>query len=139
MAAPYSMDIRLRVVDHVEAGASRHEAAEQFGIGASSAIRWMQLVEKTGNCLAKPCGGSVSPLEAHAAALLDIVREYPDLTLDEMVVVVCKRGISVSRSALWRFLDRHGVTYKKILARRRAGTSGRRTSAAALDPASRFA
>lgn len=139
MAAPYSMDIRVRVVEHVEAGASRHEAAEQFGVGASTAIRWMQRYEKTGSCRAKPSGGSVSPLEGHAAVLLDVVREYPDLTLDEIVVVVCKRRISASRSALWRFLDRHGVTYKKILARRRAGTSGRRTSAAALDPASRSA
>ena len=110
MAVPYSMDIRVRVGDHVEAGALRHEAAEQLGVGASSAIRWMQRFEKTGSCQAKPCGGSVSPLDKHAAVLLDIVREYPDLTLDEMVVVVRKRRISASRSALWRFLDRHGVT-----------------------------
>ena len=78
MAVPYSMDIRVRVGDHVEAGALRHEAAEQLGVGASSAIRWMQRFEKTGSCQAKPCGGSVSPLDKHAAVLLDIVREYPE-------------------------------------------------------------
>ncbi len=41
MSKPYSLDLRERVVEFVEAGASRHEAAECFMVSVSSAIRWM--------------------------------------------------------------------------------------------------
>ncbi len=37
MAKPYSLDLRERVVASVEAGASRHEAAERFEVSVSSA------------------------------------------------------------------------------------------------------
>ena len=38
MSKPYSLDLRERVVEFVEAGASRHEAAECFVVSVSSAI-----------------------------------------------------------------------------------------------------
>jgi hypothetical protein len=43
--------------------------------------------------VAKPSDGSVSPLEDHAAFLLGLVAEQPDLTLDEIAVAMA----SVSR------------------------------------------
>jgi transposase-like protein len=42
MPKPCSQDLRERVLEAVEAGASRREAAENYGISASSAIKWMQ-------------------------------------------------------------------------------------------------
>jgi hypothetical protein len=39
--------------------------------------------------------------------------EHPDLTLVEMLAELRKRRIRTSRSALWRFLDRHNITFKK--------------------------
>jgi transposase len=120
MARPYSEDIRERVVARVEAGASRREAAEQFDICASSAIKWMQRVEATGSCAAKPMGGSVSPLDRHEAELLALLAEAPDATLDEMVLAMRKRKIPGSRTALWRFFDRRGISFKKNPARSRA-------------------
>lgn len=42
MSKAYSLDLRERVVDTVEAGASRHETAERFEVSVSSAIRWVQ-------------------------------------------------------------------------------------------------
>ena len=65
MARPYSEDIRERVVARVEGRASRREAAEHFEVCPSSAIKWVQRVERTGSCAAKPSGGSVSPLDRH--------------------------------------------------------------------------
>ena len=53
------------VVDAVELGASRREAAEWFDVSASSAIKWMQRRQATGSIAPKPSGGSISPLEAH--------------------------------------------------------------------------
>jgi transposase len=113
MPRPYSQDIRERVVARIEAGSSRHEAAEHFDICASTAVKWMQRVDETGACAAKPSGGSVSPMEAHAEELLAILAERPDMTLDEMVVEIRRRKLPGSRTALWRFLDRRGITFKK--------------------------
>jgi transposase len=119
MARPYSEDIRERVVARIEGGASRREAAEHFDICPSSAIKWMQRLEKTGSCAAKPMGGSLSPLDRHKKELLALIAETPDATLDEIVSAMHKRKIPGSRTALWRFLDRHGITLKKNAARER--------------------
>lgn len=119
MARPYSEDIRERVVARIEGGASRREAAEHFDICPSSAIKWMQRLEKTGSCAAKPMGGSLSPLDRHRQELLALIAETPDATLDEIVSAMHKRKIPGSRTALWRFLDRHGITLKKNPARER--------------------
>ena len=76
--------------------------AERFEVGVSSAIRWMQRFVRFGSAAAKPIGGSTSPLEAHAVWLLELVAKHPDLTL-----------IGGSRSAVWRFFERHKITVKK--------------------------
>jgi transposase len=66
-----------------------------------------------GSAKAKPSGGSKSPLEQHADWLLRLVAEQPDLTLDEIVAAMSKRRIPGSRTAAWRFFERHNLTYKK--------------------------
>lgn len=113
MSKPYSLDLRERVVDTVEAGASRYEAAERFEVSVSSAIRWAQRRVKFGSVAANPIGGSTSPLEAHAPWLRKLVAAQPDLTLDEIVAAMCRHGIEGSRSAVWRFFERHKITVKK--------------------------
>jgi transposase len=113
MRGPYPGELRIRVIGFVEAGGSRREAAEQFDIGVSSAIRWMQRFRKDGTCEPMPRGGSTSPLEKYAEQILALNRERPDLTLDEIILVLHKRRIPGSRSALSRFFARHDVTVKK--------------------------
>jgi len=113
MPKPYSNDLRTRVIDAVAAGASRREAAECYAIGASTVVMWAQRWEQTGSIAAKPSGGSTSPLEAHAQWLMALIAEQPDLTLDEIVAANRKRGIASSRSAVWRFFNRHRISYKK--------------------------
>jgi transposase len=101
---------RRRVIGFVEAGGSRREAAEQFDIGVSSAIRWMQRFREDGTCEPMPRGGSTSPLEEYAQQILALSREQPELTLDEIVLALHKRRIPGSRSSLSRFFARHGIT-----------------------------
>ena len=115
MPKPYSDDLRERVIEAVEAGASRREAAESFNLCPSSAVKWLQRWRDTGSAKAKPTGGSRSPLEEHAKALLALVAQQPDLTLDEIVAAMRKRRIPGSRTAVWRFFARHDFTYKKTL------------------------
>jgi transposase len=107
MPKSYSGDLRERVIEAVETGASRSEAAECFEISPNSAVKWLQAWHDHGVCAPKPRGGSRSVLEDYAERILDLIAEYPDRTLDELVVAMRKRRIPGSRSALWRFLDRH--------------------------------
>lgn len=111
----YSCDMRERVIESVEAGASRREAAEIFGVSVASAVKWVQRWREQGSAAAKPRGGSTSPLEKFADKILALSAEQPDLTLDEMVAVLRKRAIHASRSSLSRFFERHGITFKKSL------------------------
>ena len=115
MPKPCSLELRERVVDAVKSGASRREAADWFEVSPSSAIKWMQRRQATGSIAPKPSGGSISPLEAHAAFLFTLIARQPDLTLDEIVAAMHKRGIAGSRSAVWRFLQRHKISVKKSL------------------------
>ena len=91
MPAAYSTDIRGRVkIASVESGSSRREAAEEFDVSPSSAIKWVATYRTTGSWAAKPRGGSTSPLEKHANFLLTLIERQSDLTLDEVVCVCCE-------------------------------------------------
>lgn len=133
MPAAYSVDIRGRVIARVESGSSRREAADQFEVSPSSAIKWVAAYRATGSCAAKPRGGSTSPLEEHADLLLALIEAQPDLTLDEVVCAMRKQRIPGSRTSAWRFFKRHAITFKKKPARGGAGTCRRGTGASALD------
>ena len=110
MRGPYPGELRVRVIRFVEEGGSRREAAEEFDVGISSAIRWTQRFRDTGSCEPMPRGGSISPLEKHAQQILAFISARPDLTLDEIVSALHKQRIPGSRSALSRFFARHRIT-----------------------------
>jgi transposase len=139
MPKPYSSDLRERVIEAVEAGASRREAGERFEISASSSVRWLQRWQESRSAAPKPRGGSVSPLERCAARVLAVIADHPDLTLMEMVAELRRRRIRTSKSALSRFFGRHDITLKKKPASRRTGASGRGPCAPTLDPGARHA
>ena len=132
-----SQDLRERVLEAVETGASRREAAERFEVSPSSAVKWIQRWQETGSIAAKPIGGSISPLEKHADWLLMLISEHPDLTLDEVIGAMRKRRIASSRSAVWRLFDRHSISFKKKPARGGARATRRGPRASALDARAR--
>jgi transposase len=138
MPKPYSIDLRGRVIEDVETGASRREAAERYGLSPSVVVIWVQRFEATGSVAAKPSGGSTSPLEAHAEFLLGLIAEKPDLTLDEIVAAMRKRRIPGSGSAVWRLFARRNISFKKNSVR--DGAEARRCSSRtpALDARTRY-
>ena len=133
MPKAYSADMRERVIGRVESGASRREAAEHYDVSASTAVIWVKCFYETGRCAAKRRGGSSSPLEEHAEFLLALIDAQPDLTLDEVVCAMRKHRIAGSRTAMWRFFQRHKITFKKKPARGGAGARGRGAGPPALD------
>ena len=115
MPRAYSSDMRARVIARVESGASRREAADHYEVSASTAVIWVKCFYETGRCAAQPRGGSTSPLEQHAEFLLALIDARPDLTLDEVVSAMRKHRVAGSRTAVWRFFQRHKITFKKSL------------------------
>src|SRR5258708_1295310 len=137
MHGPYPGELRTRVIDFVEEGGSRREAAEQFDVGVSSAIRWVQRFRENGTSEPMPRGGSTSPLEKHSRQILALISEVSDLT-HEIISALHKRRIPGSRSALSRFFARHGITIKKKSAGGRAEARRRRSRAPTLDSGARL-
>jgi transposase len=115
MPEALSTDLRKRVVAAIEAGASRRQAAERFGVGAASAIRWHAAFRRDGRIAPKPAGGDRRShrVEAHAALILQTLRERPQAYLRELRDALRGRGVETSMSGLSRFFARHGVTRKK--------------------------
>jgi transposase len=125
MPAPYSQDLRDRVASALSGGSSARRAADRFGIGISTAIRWAQRLHAEGHVEARAMGGDHrSRLTGHREAVLTLIAHQPDLTLEEIRSALIERhGITVGRSTVTRFLTSHTITLKKKPARRRATTS----------------
>jgi transposase len=124
MAKGYSKDMRVRAVSIVESGESAREAGRLLDVSASTAIRWIDRWTTTGSVEAKPgTGHTRSPLEKHRQWLLDLVAAEPDLTLEEIGARLgSKKKLKTATSSVWRFYERHGISFKKNTARRRAGS-----------------
>src|SRR4029453_3331098 len=137
MARAYAEDLRSRVIAAVEAGRSAREVARVFQVSPSAAIKWVQRWRRSGSAAAKPMGGERrSPLDRHADYLLALVAAEPDLTLAEIRGRLRARAVPAGIASVWRFFNRHGISFKKNRARRRAGPSGRNRGAGPLAPRS---
>jgi transposase len=117
MAKGYSKDLRVRAVELIESGESAREAARILNLGASTTIRWMDRWRKTGNVEAKSgTGHSRSPLDQHKQWLIELIAAEPDLTLEEIRVRLrSQRKQKAGIGSIWRFFDRHDITFKKTL------------------------
>ena len=135
MTKPYSVDLRERVVGEVMAGRSVRAVAAVFSVSPSFVVKLTQAWRATGTVAAKRQGGDrrSAAIEAHGDRLLALVRETPDLTLSEIRDRLSEGGVSASITAIWRFYRRHGVSFKKNRARRRAGAGGRGRGADGLE------
>jgi len=136
MTRPYSLDLRERVVLAVEEGSSARGAADLFSISPSSAIKWMARLRRMGSVAPTPRPESnKSKLNEHREWLLAVVKGESDLTLEEIAdLFLSERGVKASPSAVWRFYERNGVSYKKKdNPRGRTGQSRRRTGTHGLE------
>jgi transposase len=115
MGKPYGVDLRERVVAAIEAGMSTGEAAKRFCVGKATAGAWARLKRTTGGVAparqGKPKG---SVLDPHADFIFGVLAEQPDTTLEEIAERLAEqRGVRVVYTAIWKFLDRRAMTYKK--------------------------
>ena len=96
-------------------GLSCRQAAQRFGVSASSAIRWRALECIQGDARPKALGGDrrSGRIEARAGLILALVEETPDITLEELRAALARRGLAVGYGTLWRFFARRRITRKK--------------------------
>ena len=114
MARALSRDLRLRVLKAADEGASARQAAARFGVGISSAIRWIARA-KIGELRPRPQGRRRgSRLDGHAVFIIGMIEERKDTTLNEMVARLdTERSMRIGRSALSDWLGGHGWTFKR--------------------------
>jgi transposase len=135
MVRPISEDLRSRVIAAVDGGLSRRAAASRFGVAVASAVRWVREWRESGTTRAKPLGGDKRSqrIEAYRDVILNAVDAQVDITLVELTELLrAKHDVVFAPSTIWRFLDRHSMTFKKNGARQRAGASRRRGAATRL-------
>ncbi|WP_228125687.1 IS630 family transposase [Gluconobacter cadivus] len=115
MARALSDDLRERVLEAGVAGASARSIAARFGVGISTAIRWLRREresgERTPRRQGKPRG---SRLDAHEAFIAGMIEAQKDITLHEMIArLESERAVGIGRSMLSRWLRQQGWTFKK--------------------------
>lgn len=127
MAKPYSNDLRARVIEAIEEGATREEASERHHVSLSSVGRFLRLKRERGSVSAAKFGGyKPYALAAHEELIRHLLAEQPDITLAELKALLRKRKVAVGQTSIFRFLRHLKLTFKKKPARRRAGAAGRR-------------
>jgi transposase len=139
MAKAFSNGLRRRVIEAIDRGLSRRQAAERFKVSAARAIRWLDRLRKQGDVAANRRGGDRKSgrIEAEAAFLLGEVAETPDITLIALQEKPRARGAGAGIGTLRRFFDRRRITFKKNDGRRRAAGARREALRQAREPARR--
>src|SRR4051794_33304250 len=110
---PYSQDLRERVAGAVASQeGSLRQLALRFCVSLSFIVRLLRLRRQTGSLQPRPHGGGQPPaLDDQATERLrQLIRDQPDLTLDELSQQV---GVPCSRMAVWRTLRKLKISRKK--------------------------
>jgi putative transposase len=114
MTRPLSNDLRERVVAAVAAGESCRTVATRFGVAVSSVVKWSQRYRATGSVSPGKMGGHrKAVLDPHRTFVRDRVSQTPHLTLHGLKDELAARGVKVSHNAVWMFLRREGLRFKK--------------------------
>jgi putative transposase len=114
MTRPLSNDLRERVVAAVRGGESYRAVATRFGVAVSSVVKWSQRYRATGSVAPGKMGGHCRPvLEPHRAFIVERIGQTPHLTLHGLKDELAARGVKVSHNAVWMFLRREGLRFKK--------------------------
>src|SRR3954467_2426520 len=134
MPRPYSQDLRDRVVASVAGGRSRRATPKIFSVSVATVVRWSQRFRTRGSAAALAMGGHRPHcLASRREWLLARIAAKPDLTMRAIRAEVAADGVKVSYGAVWAFFAREGITFKKKLARQRAGSPRHRPPARAVE------
>ena len=107
-------NLRDRVL--ADAGRPARAVAARFGVSASYVVKVRQRLRDTGEASARPQRNRVAPrLAPHCEAIRAEVAAHPSATLGELRAwLASARGAVVGHAAMWRTLDRLGLTRENV-------------------------
>jgi transposase len=125
MMNAYSEDLRTKIVEAVERGMLKSEAARTFGVGISSVKRYVATYREGRSLAPKKRPGSKLKLSQSARRLLEAdLEERPTATLPQRREFLERvAGENVSKSTVSRMLKRLGWSRKKDRWERQNATS----------------
>jgi transposase len=111
----YSKDLRRKIVDAIERGMPKAQAARTFGVGVSTVKRYATKAQRGEPLEPGKAPGKRPKMDEKVSKLLEgDLRERPFVTLRERCKYVeAISGVSVSRSTMCRAIARLGKTRKK--------------------------
>lgn len=115
MGKPHPIELRERVVGHVDAGYSHREAARVFSVSPRFVNDMVKLRRETSSLAAKrqgnPGRGKLSP---YADWVRGRLAENGELTLNELRLELLEQhGLKVHLGSVGTWLHRLGLSYKK--------------------------
>jgi transposase len=122
----YSEDLRRKIVEAIERGMGKSEAAHTFGVSLSSVKRYAKLADEGRSLTPKKRPGSKPKLDESARRLLEAdLEERPAATLPQRCEFLDRvAGEKVSESTVSRVLKRMGWSRKKDRWVRASATNG---------------
>ena len=111
----YSIDLREKIVDAIEQGMPKAQAARTFGVGISTVKRYASKAPRGESLEPGKAPGKRPKIDEKVRKLLEEdLHERPFLTLRQRCdYVETISGVSVSRSTMCRAIARIGSTRKK--------------------------
>jgi transposase len=115
MGAPYSQDLRLRVLASLDSGMSKMQAHKTFGISRSTIDDWLQLREQSGSVQANTAyRRGAAPAIADLAAFEAFIQRHQHSTLGQMATAWHQEtGQKLSTMPFSTALKSLGYTRKK--------------------------
>jgi transposase len=115
MSKALSVDLRVRVLSAVAAGATHREAADRFGVSPASVCRWRKREREQGDPRPKALGGDrrSDRIEVHREAVVAALGPGRDATIEEVRRGLAKQGLFFGFGTIQRFFARHAITRKK--------------------------
>jgi transposase len=130
--APYSMDLRTRVLRDWDAGMKADDVAAKYSVSRAWVHRLQQRRRETGSIAPRRQTRWRTPvLTPHLAQLEELIQAQPDRTLAELRAAL---GTSACLATIWRAVKQLDFTLKKNGTRIRTRSAGRRRGPDGLAP-----
>jgi transposase len=114
----YGIDLRERVLADCDAGKGTTQTALKFKVSPAWIRRLKQQRRQRGDIIPRK-GGGTRRCKIDRQKLLQLVRQKPDATLEELVGGL---GIVCAKSAVWKALRQLKLSYKKSRSTQRSRT-----------------
>lgn len=118
---PYSIDLRTRVLADYDRGMKTQAIAEKYCVSTKWIRDLRRLRDETGELAPRKSKTGPKPkLAEHTQQLIELVQQKPDATLEELR---SQLPVDVCLATIWRVLNALGMSLKKSLACRGAGSA----------------